>query len=81
MGISRNSVYYVHKGENEENLKIMRLMDQIHLDEPTYGSPRMKAVLCRSGWVVNEKRVARLMRKMDIEAIYQEAQNQHSGEG
>lgn len=71
LGVSRRAVYYEPRGESPENLELMRLIDQVHMDEPTYGSPRMTAVLQRAGWLVNEKRVARLMRLMGIEAIYQ----------
>ncbi len=49
----------------------MRRMDALYLASPFYGSRRMVAVLRREGWVVNRKRVQRLMRVMGLEAIYQ----------
>jgi putative transposase len=48
----------------------MRLMDEQHLRTPFYGSRNLTTFLCRAGEVVNRKRVRRLMRLMDIEAIY-----------
>lgn len=48
----------------------MRRLDQLHLDHPTYGRPRLTAMLRREGLAVNAKRVGRLMKVMDLEAIY-----------
>jgi putative transposase len=49
----------------------MRRIDELYLATPFYGARRMVAVLQRDGWVVNRKRVRRLMRVMRLEAIYQ----------
>ena len=48
----------------------MRLIDEEFLRHPFYGRRRMQAWLESQGLVVNEKRVARLMRLMGLEAIY-----------
>jgi putative transposase len=48
----------------------MRLIDEEYTRHPFYGSRRMTAWLSRKGYDVNRKRVARLMRKMGIEAVY-----------
>jgi len=37
LGINRSSLYYKSKPESEENLKIMRLSDELFLNQPTYG--------------------------------------------
>ena len=42
----------------------MRLIDELYLTAPFYGSRRMVAVLRRDGWTVNRKRVRRLMARM-----------------
>ena len=81
LGISRTAVYYEPRGEGAENLELMRLIDQIHLDDPCLGSPRITAVLRRAGWRVNTKRVARLMRVMGIEAIYQKPRTSRPSPG
>jgi len=47
----------------------MRRLDELHLSYPFYGSRRMAWDLRREGIVVNRKRVQRLMRVMDLEAI------------
>lgn len=49
---------------------MMRLIDEQYLKTPYYGYPKMTAHLRRSGYAVNPKRIRRLMRKMDLMAIY-----------
>jgi putative transposase len=70
LGISKGSFYYKASPESEENLRLMRLMDEHHLECPTKGVLQMQDFLKDFGYEVNEKRVRRLMRKMGIEAIY-----------
>ena len=48
----------------------MRLLDEKYTDDPYYGIRRMTAWLRSEGYHVNHKRVARLLRKMGLEAIY-----------
>jgi putative transposase len=69
-GVNRSSVYYKHVEESEENLQFMRLMDEHYLDHPTYGVLQMQDFLLLLGFVVNVKRVRRLLRKMGLMAIY-----------
>jgi len=54
--------------ESEENLRLMRRIDELYLKRPFYGYPRMTRWLRELGWVVNPKRVARLMRVMGLQA-------------
>ncbi|MDP2424304.1 MAG: IS3 family transposase [Bacteroidales bacterium] len=70
LGINRSSIYYDPIGESDENLKIMRMMDEYHLDYPTYGVLQMQDFLSFKGLLVNHKRVRRLLRLMGIMAIY-----------
>lgn len=48
----------------------MRLIDEQYLRTPFYGWPRMTAHLRRLGYVVNHKRIQRLMQQMGLQAIY-----------
>ena len=70
LGLNRSSFYLSPAVESEENLRLMRLIDQQFLRAPFYGSRRMTAALERSGETVNRKRVQRLMAKMGLEAIF-----------
>jgi len=67
--VARSSVYYTpNSSESPENLALMQRIDMVYLKQPDYGSPRMTWALCQQGLAVNEKRVARLMRKMGLQA-------------
>lgn len=68
--IPRSNWYYEPRGEREENLLYMRLIDEQFVKTPFYGVPRMCWMLRQQGYKVNEKRVSRLMRLMGIQAIY-----------
>jgi len=70
LDLSRSNVYYKAVGESEENLRIMRLMDEQFIDHPTHGVLQMQDFLFALGFVVNAKRVRRLLREMGIMAIY-----------
>ena len=69
--VARSTVYYRPVAADPDNLAMMRRIDELHLAYPFYGSRRMAVVLRDDGWVVNRKRVQRLMRLMGLEAIYQ----------
>lgn len=69
-GISKSGLYYLPKGESDENLEIMKKMDKHHHDHPTYGVLQMQDYLFALGFIVNHKRVRRLMRKARIIAQY-----------
>ena len=69
--IARSTLYYRAVPVSEDDLALMRRMDELYVAAPFYGSRRMVAVLRSNGRVVNRKRVRRLMRVMGLEAIYQ----------
>jgi putative transposase len=68
--LARSSYYYRAVGEAEENLVLMRLLDEQYTRTPYYGIRRMTAWLQVAGHAVNHKRVARLLRRMGLQAIY-----------
>ncbi len=70
MDVNHSNIYYTPKGESQENLAIMRIMDEHYLDCPTEGVLRVQDHLLTLSFVVNEKRVRRLLRLMGIMAIY-----------
>jgi putative transposase len=63
-GISRASFYrYDEDGavRPDRDMDLRDAIQRIALDWPTYGRPRITAVLRRQGWTVNPKRVYRLL--------------------
>lgn len=69
--LSRSSYYYESCGISEDNLLLMRLIDEEYTRHPFYGYRRLTAWLKRKGYAVNKKRTMRLMRIMGIEAVHQ----------
>lgn len=68
--LNRSSLYYKPKPISDENLAILKALDELHLERPSMGSRQMADRLKDMGFHVNRKRVQRLMRLMGIEAIY-----------
>jgi putative transposase len=81
LGVNRAGLYYAPVGESEENLLLMRLLDEQYTRAPFYGSRRMTAWLETQGHQVNRKRVSRLMEVMGIEAVYPKPKLSQVGEG
>jgi putative transposase len=70
LGLARSTLYDQPLGERAENLQLMRLLDEPYTATPFYGVRRMTAWLRGQGYVVNRKRVARLLHRMGLEALY-----------
>jgi len=81
VGISRSSFYYEPLPESDENLALMRRLDELKLKHPLYGSRRLTALLQREGRWVNRKRVVRLLELMGIEIAYPKRNQSRPGEG
>jgi putative transposase len=81
LGVARGGYYYEPRPESPENLRLLRRLDELHLQHPVYGRPRLTVVLQREGWPVNEKRVGRLMKVLGLEAIYPKAGTSRPGPG
>jgi len=76
--VARSTLYYQAVPVGSDELAVMRLIDELHLEYPFYGSRRMAVVLRDDGWAVNRKRAQRLMRVMGLEAIYQKPNTSRS---
>jgi putative transposase len=63
-------VYYRPVGASPDDLRLMRVIDEVYTARPFFGSRRVAIELARRGEVVNRKRVQRLLRVMGLEAIY-----------
>ena len=69
LGMHRSNIYYEPRVETKENLQIMRILDEEYLRHPCKGQRQMTAYLHRLGFVVNRKRVARLLKNMGLESL------------
>jgi putative transposase len=81
LGLCRSSWYYQPATESAANLELMRLIDQQYTARPFFGSRKMVIWLHGQGYLVNRKRVQRLMRLMGLEAVYPKPKLSLAGRG
>jgi len=81
LDVARSSAYYRAEPVCEEDLALMRLIDEVHLQRPFYGSRRLRDELEDRGHTVNRKRVQRLMRQMGLRALYPRRRTSQPGKG
>jgi putative transposase len=72
LGLHRSGLYYQPVAESEQNLAIMRLLDEQYYKTPFYGIRRLTAWIKQLGYEINSKRVRRLMKLMGWRTIYRE---------
>lgn len=70
VGLHRSAYYYQAIQAKSEDLLLMRLLDEQYLLTPYYGYRKMQIVLAQAGYLINHKRIRRLMQVVGIEAIY-----------
>jgi putative transposase len=70
LDVSRASAYYRPRPISAQDLKLMRRIDELHLEAPFYGSRKIAAQLQREGHDIGRRHVRTLMRQMGIEALY-----------
>lgn len=71
LDLARSTYYYVPEPVSDEELELMRLIDQCYLELPFYGTRRIKDWLWdKHDLVVNRKRIQRLRRLLAIETLY-----------
>ncbi|GAB3747458.1 IS3 family transposase [Spirosoma pomorum] len=70
VGLHRSAYYYQPVAADTEDLLLMRLLDEQYLLTPFHGYRKMQLVLTKAGYLVNHKRVRRLMQLIGIETIY-----------
>ena len=70
VGVSRSSYYYQPIPISQDELGLMRKIDELYLQNPSSGSRTISRQLGRQGITANRKRVQRLMRLMGIEAVF-----------
>jgi len=70
LDLTRSHVYYRPRPVSQRDLKLMRRLDELHLEAPFYGARKLVAQLRREGQDIGRKHVRTLMRRMGIEALY-----------
>jgi putative transposase len=69
LGVARSGVYRIPAPANDNDVALMRQIDELFTAWPFLGSRRMARMLQGHGRAVNRKRVQRLMRLMGIVAV------------
>lgn len=72
LSLNRSSFYYLPSGETQENLAIMRFLDEQYFSTPFYGALKLVKELKLLDINVNVKRVRRLMKMVNWQTIYRE---------
>jgi len=70
VNISRGSVYYESEPISDVDLKLMRRIDELHLELPFAGARMLRDLLRAEGVAVGRKHMTTLMRRMGITALY-----------
>jgi len=70
LSLTRSGYYYRPKQESDLNLQLLRRIDELHTDNPTWGSRKLRDRLKLEGVEVNRKRIRRLMAILRIKVIY-----------
>lgn len=70
LGISWGSLYYEPRPTSEDDLKLMRRIDELHMEYPFAGSRMMKGLLRQEGFTAGRLHVATSMKRMGIQALY-----------
>jgi len=70
LGLHRSGLYYSPCKESEENLLILRLLDEQYYSTPFYGSRKLTVWLKNQGFDINRKRTQRLMDLMGWQTLY-----------
>src|ERR1017187_5992795 len=68
--LSRSSIYYRPRPVSPADLATMRRIDELHLEYPFAGSRMLRDLLGGEGIETGRQRVARMMKRMGIEALY-----------
>ncbi|MEZ4800270.1 MAG: IS3 family transposase [Flavobacteriales bacterium] len=68
--LPRSTFYYSNTGVSNEDLELMRKMDEMYLEDPTRGTRRYSDELSAEGYKLGRDRARTLMILMGISAIY-----------
>lgn len=66
-------MYYQPVPVSAADLRLMRRLDELHLELPFAGSRMLRDLLAQDGHLIGRRHVVTLMRRMGIEALYRRA--------
>ncbi len=81
VNISRGSVYYESQPVSEADLRLMRRIDELHLELPFAGTRMLRDLLRAEGFEVGRKHMTTLMRRMGITALYRKPNTSNERRG
>ena len=81
VNISRGSVYYESEPVSDADLKLMRRVDELHLELPFAGARMLRDLLRAEGFAVGRKHMTTLMRRMGITALYRKPNTSRKAPG
>ena len=81
VNISRGSVYYEAQPVSDADLKLMRRIDELHLELPFAGTRMLRDLLGAEGFAVGRKHMTTLMRRMGITALYRKPNTSRKAPG
>ena len=67
--ISRGTVYYLPQPVSDDDLALMRRLDELHLEHPFMGARMLRRQLAQAGIYAGRRHITTLMRRMGIEAL------------
>ncbi len=73
LNLNRSSFYYKEIEESKQDQDIANKISELWLKYPFYGYRKITVVLRREGILVNHKKVQRLMKEMNLSAIFPKA--------
>lgn len=65
LGLPRSTFY--HRATPTDDIELRAAIQELVVQYPTYGYRRLTALLRRTGWTVNHKRIQRLMADMNLQ--------------
>jgi putative transposase len=71
LSLSRTGIYYKERPISKKKLAILNAMDEIFTEEPVFGARRIRVELFKHGHSISRPTVARYMKLLGLEAIYQ----------
>lgn len=77
LNVNRSTIYYQPIELSKDNVDLMNLIHDIWFKHPFYGYRKLTAILQKSGYSINHKKILRLMQLMKIQAIYSKKQHKN----